>query len=175
MNTDDHVIVFSAIFSFISLLVAVTSPQFNANIIQFGVDQLQDSPADHQSLFIYWYVWIIYVKAFIAIGGSTITSIFANNAIIIVIAIQFAAPVSCSLVLLRLVLTIVQYKRKWLLVDIARTNPYKLVYRVISLHVNTKFLFVAVPLPTVRMTYPQGWIWVRVNMADPSLLKKWKM
>ena len=33
---------------------------FNANIMQFGVDQLQDSPADHQSLFIHWYVWTFY-------------------------------------------------------------------------------------------------------------------
>ncbi len=29
---------------------------FNANVIQFGMEQLHDSPADHQSLFIYWYV-----------------------------------------------------------------------------------------------------------------------
>ena len=43
---------------------------FNANIIQFGMEQLHDSPAHHQSLFIYWYVWIYYLVQFIIIHLS---------------------------------------------------------------------------------------------------------
>ena len=64
-----------AISTLILLLTAVTLALFNANIIQFGVDQLQDSPADHQSLYIYWYVWINYVVVFILLTASTITSV----------------------------------------------------------------------------------------------------
>ena len=42
------------------LPIQISLVMFESNIIQFGVDQLQDTPADHQSLFIYWYVWIYY-------------------------------------------------------------------------------------------------------------------
>ena len=38
----------------------------NANIIPFGVDQLHDSPAEHQSLFIHWNVWAWYLGSLIA-------------------------------------------------------------------------------------------------------------
>ena len=112
---------------FVSLLTTVTFPLFNANIIQFGVDQLQDSPADHQSLFIYWYVWVIYVTVFIALAGSAIASYY--NTTILIIA-QLAAPLSCSMVLLCIVLLIIHYNKHWFIIDTARSNPYKLVYRV---------------------------------------------
>ncbi len=44
--------------------IKVSSFGFNANVIQFGMDQLHNSPAEHQSLFIYWYVWIYYLILF---------------------------------------------------------------------------------------------------------------
>ena len=38
---------------------------FNANALPFGMDQLHDSPGDHQSLFIHWYVWAWYLGGFV--------------------------------------------------------------------------------------------------------------
>ena len=38
----------------------------NANIIQFGMDQLHDSPQDHQSLYILWYMWVTTLATFIS-------------------------------------------------------------------------------------------------------------
>ena len=128
IDPDDSVIAFLVFISLMSLLIAVTFPLFNANIIQFGVDQLQDSPADHQSLFIYWYVWIKYVTVLIALAGSAIASCFDSFSISTIA--QLAAPLSCSLVLLCIVLLIVHYKKHWFIIDTARSNPYKLVYRV---------------------------------------------
>ena len=127
IDSDDSVFAFAVFVSFMSLLVAITSPLFNANIIQFGVDQLQDSPTDHQSVFIHWYVWIIYVTVLIALAGSAIASYY--NTTIPIIA-QLAAPLSCSMVILCIVLLIVHYNKHWFIIDTARTNPYKLVYRV---------------------------------------------
>ena len=34
---------------------------FSANIIQFGMDQLHDSPAEDRTLFIHWYVWLYFL------------------------------------------------------------------------------------------------------------------
>ena len=114
---------------FVSLLTTVTFPLFNASVIQFGVDQLQDSPADHQSLFIYWYVWTIYIAKFIALSVFTITSTFYFNKTVPKIA-QIAAPLSCSMVLFCIVLLIIHCNKHWFIIDTARSNPYKLVYRV---------------------------------------------
>ena len=33
---------------------------FTANVIQFGMDQLHDSPGEDRTLFIHWYVWTYY-------------------------------------------------------------------------------------------------------------------
>ena len=121
----------TALVILILLLIVVTLALFNANIIQFGVDQLQDSPADHQSLYIYWYVWINYIVLFILFTGSTITSVseVAENASIFLTLVA-AGPLISSIVLLCIVLIVVHCKKHWFLIDSARSNPYKLVYRV---------------------------------------------
>ena len=33
---------------------------FTANVVQFGMDQLHDSPGEDRTLFIHWYVWTYY-------------------------------------------------------------------------------------------------------------------
>ena len=38
---------------------------FSANVIQFGFDQLHDSPADSSTLYIHWYVWTNQVGQFL--------------------------------------------------------------------------------------------------------------
>ena len=50
---------------FMYVLFTVCSVAFSANVIQFGMDQLHDSPMDHQRLFIYWYVWLETLSSFI--------------------------------------------------------------------------------------------------------------
>ena len=102
---------------------------FNANIIQFGVDQLQDSPADHQSLFIHWYVWTVYLGVFMTqfgwSGAYGVLEIY-NFLSILLLPIAF---VIC-IVLIFIIVLIIHYKKHWFIIDTARTNPYKLVYRV---------------------------------------------
>ena len=103
--------------------IEVSLIMFNANIIQFGVDQLQDSPADHQSLFIHWYVWLYYL-AVVAIQLLYQVSTSIDEFIIIFLLMFFI------LVILSTVLSLVRYKKHWFIIDTARSNPYKLVYRV---------------------------------------------
>ena len=107
------------------LPIEISLVMFNANIIQFGVDQIQDSPADHQSLFIYWYVWINYLTTIIA----QLVTQFCPPGITNFYLIELAFIVMLT-VMLCTVLSIVHYKKHWFIIDTARTNPYKLVYRV---------------------------------------------
>ena len=45
-----------------ALIILVSSVvAFNANIIQFGLDQLHDSQTEHLVLFVHWYVLLLYV------------------------------------------------------------------------------------------------------------------
>ena len=109
------------------ILILGSLVMFNANIIQFGVDQLQDSPADHQSLFIYWYVWTFYLGVFMAqLGWSATYGVLARDFNFLILPILM---VLCIMTIFTVVV-IVHYKKHWFIIDTARTNPYKLVYRV---------------------------------------------
>ena len=101
---------------------------FNANLIQFGMDQLHDSPMDHQSLFIHWYVCVYYLAEFLSklpweiirIGGFTPFTFWS-----------FMLVVMLLLLLLGMVFFIVAHRRSsWFLIDSARVTPYKLVYEI---------------------------------------------
>ena len=58
-----HFLIGPACLLGLAMLVSIVA--FNANVIQFGMDQLHDSPADHQSLFIHWYMWLYYFSVFL--------------------------------------------------------------------------------------------------------------
>ena len=51
---------------FLMVVMLVGFVGFNANVIQFGMDQLHDSPGEDQSLFIHWYMWLYYISVFLA-------------------------------------------------------------------------------------------------------------
>ena len=125
----------------LNLPIEASLVMFNANIIQFGVDQLQDSPADHQSLFIHWYVWLYYLSVL------TTQLVFQSLAYISMAIIFFILAV-VIIISLSIVLLTVHYNRHWFIIDTARSNPYKLVYRV------TKFAHLhKVPIHRSAFTY----------------------
>ena len=98
---------------------------FNANLIQFGMDQLHDSPMDHQNLFIHWYVWVYYLAEFI----STLPwEFFYINSLTAFVIWPFIVVV---MLLLGIVFFIVARRRShWFLIDSARVTPYSLVYEI---------------------------------------------
>ena len=53
-----------AVFGTIGLVCGIMSYTglvgFAANVVQFGMDQLHDSPGEDRTLFIHWYVWIYF-------------------------------------------------------------------------------------------------------------------
>ena len=106
----------------IVVFLLATLVVFNANIIQFGIDQLQDSPADHQSLFIHWYVWTYYLSVFIAkIGWSSVIGRLVYTSSINRIGVWLILPFLVCLFLLLIVVLIVHYKKRWFLINTART------------------------------------------------------
>ena len=126
------------IFIFFSSIVA-----FNANVIQFGLDQLHDSPTEHLILYIHWYVVLSYVGTeLIKIPTSTFTSICSLTMLdkteyditwfFILVGILCSFVVVMYLFLLISLFVAFCKYHIWFLSDSGSRNPYKLVYKVIS-------------------------------------------
>ena len=132
----------------------------DANIIQFGMDQLYDSPQDHQSLYILWYVWVTTLAIFIA---DTTAEIVLTRTGVAYYFLAFPLPI----VFLIMSLYIAHKKIAWFLIESARLNPYKLVYRV------TKFAHQhKVPVQRSAFTYcedevPSGMDLGKVKYGGP--------
>ncbi len=105
--------------------INVSFVTFDANIIQFGIEQLYDSPADHQSLYIYWYVWIFYfVQILIVQPWSFIFRDFIAGMFL------FSILGCGSYIIIAVSLCLTYYIKRWFLINPARINPYKLVYKI---------------------------------------------
>ena len=101
---------------------------FNANVIQFGLDQLHDAPAESLKLYIHWYVWTNQVGLFLLRLPSA--SLFDDDLKIIAYA-SSPVLVILALILLGVTLCLERYKRRWFLIEPGSANPYKLVYKVL--------------------------------------------
>ena len=121
------------IFIFFSSVVA-----FNANVIQFGLDQLHDSPTEHLILYIHWYVLLSYVGTeLIKVPTSTLTSVcsvFAFKDFIWPIILSFTCIFLVVVYCFLLVTLCIAFRKRhtWFLFDHGSRNPYMLVYKVIS-------------------------------------------
>ena len=136
------------------LLIMVTIYMvFIINGIQFGMDQLHDSPTEDSILFIHWYVWIYYTCSLIsqiALNFLFYDGYYVNYTDIIrALGLSFTSLVFISTVfLLTASLCVVHYRKVWFLMEPAGINPYKLVYRVVKFAYQHK-----VPLRRSAFTY----------------------
>ena len=113
------------------LLMNIGFVGFLANVIQFGMDQLHDSPADHQSLFIHWYVWVYYLVGLIFKLPYELVFAFKSKQVIPSIIRWFIGLTYLLNFLLLLVSLLIGSRRKqWFLINQTKLNPYKMVYRV---------------------------------------------
>ena len=101
---------------------------FNANVIQFGLDQLHDAPTESLKLYIHWYVWTNQVGLFLLRLPSA--SLFDDSLKFITYA-SSPVLVFLALILLGVTLCLERYKRRWFLIEPGSANPYKLVYKVL--------------------------------------------
>ena len=114
------------------ILVFASLIAFSANVIQFGMDQLHDSPTDHSVLYVHWYVWTVYVGYLIVRIPYALVMVHALEIINFIIAF-YVTTVPLALTLLLITLLIHRCKvASWFLIDSGSRNPYKLVWKVIK-------------------------------------------
>ena len=120
-----------AIFCGVVLLIC-SLIAFRANVIQFGTDQLNDSPSDHSVLFIHWFVCTSFAGQ---IPGKCLFPFISNANINISHAtlVMLDVPIICLLSpFLGITLCLLRYKPRWFAIDTGSKNPYTLVYRVLK-------------------------------------------
>ena len=91
---------------------------FAANVIQFGIDQLQELPARNASLFIYWFLLTVYIGMGVGkVALSCIPSTFFASFGVIHIA--------WFLLLIILPISFCVSKSKWFVTESGVVNPYR--------------------------------------------------
>ena len=143
-NTDIAIAVFGGLFS---ILTIVGLGIFEANAIQFGMDQLLEESSEKISTFIHWYYWSIGVgislmtlpiTAFLSIGIHTncsIIDIHVNKSRDKSYYIR--APMMVSAALLQTIMASVSFIvllrcKKHLSIEPAGNNPFVTVYQVLK-------------------------------------------
>ena len=135
---------------FITVTVYVV---FIINAIQFGMDQLHDSPTEDSILYIHWYVWIYYTCSLISQTNWNFL-LYEGYYIgyIDTLKISGLSTITLTLITILLLLTVslcvFHYRIVWFFLEPAGVNPYKLVYRVVKFAYQHK-----VPLRRSAFTY----------------------
>ena len=102
---------------------------FGANIIQFGLDQLHDSPAEDQIIFIQWYTWTLYTVILIF---ALLIEVFNLSGTINIRSYYYTmGSLFTAITIILIPLMYIAYKKKkWFMLNKKLINPYKLVYLV---------------------------------------------
>ena len=104
---------------------------FEANSIQFGIDQLLDSPWEDQSIFIYWFVWVWTLGYFTYTLHHNLVRVDYSHIDKEKVNKIFSSVILVLLLLSTLILLfLTSSKKRWFLTDVRRYNPYRLVYKV---------------------------------------------
>ena len=102
---------------------------FQANIIQFGTDQLQFAPSQKLSTFVYWVLYMNYfLIALVLIMASIINSLVYKNTIYFTFIGIFGSGILITIIA---VLSFFCFKHHLIIERAQNNNPVKLIWRVI--------------------------------------------
>eukprot|EP00731_Ephydatia_muelleri_P029967 Em0021g490a len=99
---------------------------FQANALQFGIDQLQDTSSEQLSSFVYWYIWSQEIASELLEWLHKGTASFIPNQAILVsilTVVTFLSFVLCA---------IPCFLRRWNFIQPKVSNPYSLVLKVLK-------------------------------------------
>ena len=123
-DTDSPAVITAIAIAIILFMFGFTG--FQANVVQFGLDQLLDSPSEDLSTFLHWFVWTDYV-------GNLIIRILALLTPCTTLygkVIAYFPAVFLTVLTASLILSLC--KRKWFHCEPRTHSPYGMVYRVLK-------------------------------------------
>ena len=110
---------------------------FQANAIQFGLDQLLEAPTPKLITFIHWYYWSQNVGGLLLFYGVFLVPVVCSNVVKLNLRVDikhvldiipFCFPLLTIVTIICLVFSI----RKYLYIQSAGINPFKNIYKVLS-------------------------------------------
>ena len=110
-------------------MVALGLSGFQANVIQFGIDQLHDASTTEIVSFIRWYVWSSFVSGFVI--DYTLGCAPRQYQVLIGMLVMS--------LYLSIALSSMFFFNHWLVKEPVTQNPFKLVYKVIKYAINNKY------------------------------------
>lgn len=116
------------------MLITAGLAGYQANIVQFGLDQLLEAPSKNLGLFIHWLMWTH------TLGGFVIHVLFAifpchlsdDDPLNEPWRNMLASLPFVYLVTLMFLLSFTCYNHRWFYTEPGRNNPYKTVYKVLK-------------------------------------------
>ena len=100
-------LVFGLAAFFGPLLLLCSLVAFSANVIQYGMDQLHDTPSEDSVLYMHWYLWTSYVGLFLIRILSFDALFFLFSPLLIPVA----------LLILGITLCLQRYRQHWFLIE----------------------------------------------------------
>ena len=149
---------FVALFVIISIcLIMVGLAGYQANIIQFGLDQLFEAPNVSLGVFVHWLTW------FEALGNTLVLFLFFFLPCYMKQNMMIYSLASLPLVFLflsTLLLAFTCYNHGWFYSEPGQNNPYKTVLRVLNFARKNKY-----PLQRSAFTYCDDFLPSRIDFA----------
>ena len=129
-NAKPHgIALYAVLFAGGSLILIVGFAGYEANHIQFGLDQLSELPSQYVGLFVHWVEWIVQCGGILAHFINLVIHHCTKNNVIVHMA--WSIPFVFT-VLQSTILAFTFCKRHWFSVEAAQNNPYKMVARVLN-------------------------------------------
>lgn len=130
--TDNHTSRIVTVVDYVLLFILILGfAGFQANLIQFGIDQLLDASSNEIKSFIVWYAWTFNLTYILMNVLTTCLSNSKNNHFIVEIIIAINLSLSLCLDCLF---------NNWFIKEPPTQNPIKLVLKVIRYAIKTKHL-----------------------------------
>ncbi len=123
--TISMIVVNCVLLFFLLFSLSITFAAFLANVIQFGVDQLNDSPSRDSFLFVHWFLFTLYIGISL---GKLVWSVAIDTGFLSFSIIGLILLVE----LICIPVTFCVAKHRWFVIDTGIGNPYKEVARVVG-------------------------------------------
>ena len=104
---------------------------YEANFIQFGIDQLTDAPSEYLGLFVHWVEWFTMLGTTFAQISFSLINYCDRNESSTIYFMTLSLPLM-FLAMLAVKLTFTYWKRHWFSIERVRSNPYKMVVKVLK-------------------------------------------
>ena len=120
------------IFAACGLCLLITGfAGYEANFIQFGIDQLTDAPSEYLGLFVHWVEWFTMLGTTFAQISFSLINYCDRNESSIIYFMTLSLPLM-FLAMLVVMLTFTYWKRHWFSIESVRSNPYKMIVKVLK-------------------------------------------